>query len=241
MTGSVAATLSARQDSPAPPEPERYARRAYPPPADTWIRESGIPAEPQTTPFQVIWEVSLYAPTMEPTVEQRQAAESLIERSYASARKHGWYDANKAMADGYAPMYLSPMHYAKAEYVVDDAILDPERPEFLMYYHTPRGLALAGYMFLVNEPRARGPQIGGPLTVWHYHVWASQVCLLQGLLVVASPQDGKCPRGEAMSRSPEMVHVWLIDRPEGPFETEMGIPSNVLLSGLERRLRERGF
>lgn len=241
MTGSVAAALPPRQDPDrTPPEPDRYAHRAMPP-TDALMLESEIPAEPQTTPHEIIWEVSQYGPTVEPTENQRRAAQSLIERSYTSARTHGWFDADTGTADGYAPMHHSVTHWANERYILDDVLLDPERPEFLMYYQTPRGLALAGYMFLVNTPLARGPQVGGPLTVWHYHVWAAPRCLLSGLLIVDMPQDGACPRGEQRSRSPEMLHVWLVDHPQGPFGTRMDIPSDVLLSGLERRFRERGF
>jgi hypothetical protein len=38
-----------------------------------------------------------------------------------------------------------------------------------------------------------------------------------------------------------MMHVWLIDRPEGRFATPMYIPSTVLGPLLEQRFQERGF
>jgi len=241
VTGSVAAALPPRPDvEPTPPDPERHAHRAVPP-SDTLIRESEIPAEPQATPPEVIWEVSQYATTAGPTEGQRQAAQSLIERSYESARAHAWYDADRGTADGYVPMHHSVSHWANEQYVFDDVLLDPDRPEFLMYYQTPRGWALAGLMFLVDAPRARGPQVGGPLTIWHYHVWAAGRCVLGGLLIVDMPQDGACSQGERQFRSPEMLHVWLIDHPQGPFGTAMGLPADILASGLERRARERGF
>lgn len=241
VTGSVAAAAPLRQvTEPAPPDADRYAHRAVPP-SDALIRESEIPVEPRTTPQEVIWEVSQYPASVAPTEAQRQAAQSLVERSYQSARNHGWYDVERGKADGYAPMHNSMTHWANERYIFDDALLDPDRPEFLMYYQTPQGWALAGYMFLVDAPRARGPQLGGPLTIWHYHVWASGRCLLGGLLIVDMPQDGACARGERRSRSPEMLHVWLIDHPQGPFGTRMDVPGDVLVSGLERRTRERGF
>jgi hypothetical protein len=38
-----------------------------------------------------------------------------------------------------------------------------------------------------------------------------------------------------------MMHVWLIDHPEGAFGTPMMLPNDMVLRGLENRLRERGF
>ena len=67
-----------------------------------------------------------------------------------------------------------------------------------------------------------GPQPGGPLTLWHYHVWSFRSCLLRGLLVVGLPDEsGSCERGVPTHRSPEMLHIWLVDHPLGPFSTSM--------------------
>ena len=48
--------------------------------------------------------------------------------------------------------------------------------------------------------------------------------MLQGLLTVGfANDDGRCDRGDATHRSPEMMHVWLIDHRGGPFATSMSI------------------
>ena len=53
-------------------------------------------------------------------------------------------------------------------------------------------IILLGAMYLMSEPGESGLQIGGCLTQWHAHsLW----------------------RWEA----PEMMHVWRIDLPDGPF------------------------
>jgi hypothetical protein len=39
----------------------------------------------------------------------------------------------------------------------------------------------------------------------------------------------------------EMMHVWLIDRSEGPFAMPMLIAQQILAPLLERRLEERGL
>src|SRR5262249_31186813 len=159
----------------------------------------------------------------------------LVERSYESATRKRWFDFDKAAADGF--VLSSKSHYVNEEYVFDDAILDPERPEFLMFYDTPEGKKFTGYMFLINNTLARGPQIGGPLTLWHYHIFSDDLCFEGGLIIVAQPENGKCARGAPQRRSPEMLHVWLIDHPDGPFSPQMIFPSDTLRSALERRFR----
>ena len=81
-----------------------------------------------------IWEVSQYPPGAQPTPEQQEAADRLIERCERAVQKHGWEDFQKALADGFKLLPNDRRHYYNEEYVFDDRVLDPERPEFLMYY-----------------------------------------------------------------------------------------------------------
>ncbi len=253
----VVATDIARSQG-VTPENKRYAHRFFPPSVD-WILESEIaaepenaslfvneahshhqlPADPQKPLTEVIWEVSLYPPGTEPTTKEREAAQKLVERSYETATRNRWFDFDKGRADGF--VLSSQSHYVNEEYVFDDAVLDPERPEFLMYYDTPAGKKFTGYMFLINEPFARGPQIGGPLTLWHYHIFSDDLCFEGGLIIVGLPENRKCARGVPQRRSPEMLHVWLIDHPAGEFSSQMIFPTDALRSALERRFRERGY
>jgi hypothetical protein len=110
-----------------------------------------------------------------------------------------------------------------------------------MYYDTTEGKKFTGYMFLIDEALARGPQIGGPLTLWHYHIFSDYLCFDRGLIIVAQPENSKCPRGIPQRRSPEMMHVWLIDHPGGQFSSQMIFPTDTLRAVLERRFRERGY
>ena len=74
-----------------------------------------------------------------------------------------------------------------------------------------------------------GPQIGGPLTQWHQH---SNICFddATGIAVAfvhqggdfdSRDKSGSCPRGSTNKTTPLMLHVWLIDNPEGPFASTM--------------------
>jgi hypothetical protein len=127
--------------------------------------------------------------------------------------------------------------------MLDDRILDPDRPEYLMYYPKPDGTpGLAGLMFITRSLDERGPQLAGRLSIWHHHVWARPQCVERDVIALDFAEaDGSCLHGEPRSRSPEMLHTWLIDHPKGPFATSMILPPKVFVAGLEKRMHERGF
>ncbi|HKQ97019.1 MAG TPA: hypothetical protein VJV75_04015 [Candidatus Polarisedimenticolia bacterium] len=182
-------------------------------------------------------EVSRF-PGVEPTPAQKQAAEEMVKRCYAAAEKHGWYDFAKATADGFKLKVSDDTHYNNIDNLFDDRVLDPDRPEYLMYYDSPDGKVLAGFMFVPRSNTEEGPQFGGPLTRWHYHTWGSPICLVKGIYDTGAPVDGKCDMGAPSYRSPEMLHVWLLDHPQGPFATGMGL-SDALIDRLLRERRAR--
>jgi len=233
----VAACSERPPIAPPPPGPERLARR-FLPFDEGWIPEREIPRVPQSQPHMVIWEVSAWPGGTAPTPEQRRAADALAARCEAVARERGWFDFEAGLRDGFHLMPGDYRHYVNEEHLFDDVVLDCERPEFLMYYGTPQGKVLAGMMFYVARPDERGPQIGGPLTVWHYHVWAKAKCLRGGLLVTAEAVDGECAEGEPRFRSPEMLHVWFLDHPDGRFGTTMWLDRDDLAAALEQRAGE---
>jgi hypothetical protein len=223
------------------PREERYAHRYLPHLLD-WRFESEVPKEPQESPGVIIWEVSRYAPKTKATREQIQASKDMIERCFEAARRHGWYDFENGLADGYHLLHDDVYHFTNDEYMLDDITLDPDRPENLMYYEVPSGeRVLAGFMFNAKNRTAWGPQFGGPHTVWHYHVWKTAQCVIQDMIGVAWSVDGVCEEGVKMHRSSEMMHVWLVDHREGPFATTMRLGKKALVEGAEKRMQERGF
>jgi hypothetical protein len=188
----------------------------------TWVPESTLPEEPQKKPRMVIYEVTTYREGSRPTPDQIRTAEDLVGRCFEAAKRHGWFQFKNGLAQGYTLLFGDKRHYVNPKYVFDDAVLDCDKPEFLMYYDTPQGKGLAGLMFYADTPTGWGSQIGGPLTVWHYHVWAPVQCLRHEMLLVGTADgQGRCEEGLPMHRSPEMIHVWFIDRPKGPFTSGM--------------------
>ena len=220
------------------PSQERHARRFLVPKSKPWQLESTIPP-PQTDPKMLIWELTRY-PNMQATAEQKRAAVDFLKRCQRAALEMNWESFEKASAVGFKQ--LDHAHYYNEEFILDDRILDPERPEHLMYYDTPEGKRLVGYMFYVRSLTEEGPQFGGPLTRWHYHVWNFTACHPHGVLPLG-PQiplgdDSPCPEGTVASRrSPEMIHVWLVDRPKGPYSTNMILPPDQVLTALAKRDR----
>jgi len=220
---------------------DRYARSFLPFQAE-WIRESEIPTVSQESRWMVIWEVSELDPNVAPTPEQTQAANDLAERCFQAALDKGWFDRANGLRDDFYVPGGDPKHYRNDEYVLDGITLDPERPEYLMYSELADGsYALTGFMFLADAPQSRGPQIAGALSNWHYHVWKKPRCWAQELLSAGVvDENGKCEKGVRRHRSPEMLHIWLIDHPRGMFSSGMALPKRILLPGLKKRLRERG-
>jgi len=224
----------------APELPDRYARRFLPFDPE-WRRESEIPEGPQRYPRMVMWEVSEFAPGSEPTPEQRRAADELVARCRAAAVEHGWQDYQKGIADGFHPPRGADgkpnphdHHHRNDANLLDDRILDCDRPEYLMYHPGPEGAKeLVGFMFYARTPTERGPQIGGPLTVWHFHKWSIARCMVDDMLDVGWAIDGGCEEGVPSHRSAEMLHVWLVDRPGGPFSTSMRMGQVQQLEGID--------
>ena len=134
----------------------RHIRR-FTPFTNEWARVSPEPTRAAKETME-IWEVSEFAPGTQATPEHRAAARRLIERCEQAVRKHGWEDYEKGRADGFEPLPKDGRHYYNTDYLFDDRVLDPERPEFLMYYDTPEGERLVGFMFYVATQADRGPR-----------------------------------------------------------------------------------
>ena len=160
-----------------------------------------------------------------PTANQQRASDEMVASCQASVAKHGWENLEVAKASGFAQAWKDTVHYVNTDFVFDQVFLDCDKPEYLMYYDTPTGKALAGIMFVTQNLLDEGPQFGGSATRWHFHYWASPRCfkrgVLAGLLATDDATLGECEEGELSFRSPEMLHVWLFDHPGGRFASMM--------------------
>jgi uncharacterized membrane protein len=161
-----------------------------------------------------------------PTDDERRWANDFVQQSFESARRQGWLDLAKAESDGFVPQWSDGGHWVNREFLFDDHILDPARPEFLMYSDSTSGKVLTGFMYYTRTLAERGPTPGGSIAQWHYHPWSGRgFCAERELLVVSRPnEDGTCPAGVRVDRSAEMLHVWFVDHPLGPFADVMTFP-----------------
>lgn len=153
-----------------------------------------------------------------PTPEQVRAAAAL-----AAATKQAlvqYADIRVAIAAGYTASLQDTglrVHLEKKAYGKDGRILDPQHPEMLMYAIADGKATLLGAVFQMPRAGMPGPTPGGPITQWHAH----DVCLtaLPPSYTVVDAY-GTCPLFSVHLTVGEMMHVWVIDHPGGPFDDD---------------------
>ena len=149
------------------------------------------------------------------TGHERAKAEALWKASVANAER--WHDPDAAAAAGFRFKDRSEagqerrarfLHVPNPAWRADGRVLDPARPETLIYWNAPGGrLLLVGVMY--TAPRGTsGPAVGGPITRWHDHESCRDPATGRKL---GRPVDGGCPSGQVYRRSGEMMHVWFTD------------------------------
>ena len=149
--------------------------------------------------------------------ERAAAADFLVATRTALAR---YSDPARAAVDGYRVNGLAGIdfHASNPAYEHDDRVLDPARPETLVYAVAPDGRpVLLGAMFLMPSLHQPGPTIGGPLTVWHAHEHICFSLTPPGLAGLLSPL-GMCPVGSIdVPLTAEMIHIWIVPGAPQPF------------------------
>jgi hypothetical protein len=149
------------------------------------------------------------------TPDPQRAAALLAERTKAATVRYR--DPAVARAAGFAatgrPEGLQ-VHFESKANQRDDRIVDPERPEMLVYAIEGGRALLLGVVFQMPVAGARGPAVGGTATRWHAH----NLCfgLLPPGFGAVSPY-GTCPFLTVSITTAEMMHVWVVDPPEGPY------------------------
>jgi hypothetical protein len=146
--------------------------------------------------------------------EERHRAEALWRDSIANAQR--WRDPQAATAAGFrfkddrraADRPVRLLHVPNPAWRADGRVLDPARPETLIYWHGPDDrLVLVGVMYTAARGQP-GPTVGGPITRWHDHESCRDP---DSRAKLGRPVDGTCPDGQVLRRSGEMMHVWFTD------------------------------
>jgi hypothetical protein len=143
------------------------------------------------------------------TSQQRAKAQALLDQSIAGTRSYA--DAAAATAAGYrvdaaaAKPDVRFLHAGNPAYRGDGKLVDPTRPESLIYWRDPRGtLTLVGVLYVVPKGTAV-PDVAGPITRWHSH----QACWdPDARRKLSMARDGHCPPGQQLRESGQMMHVW---------------------------------
>lgn len=155
-----------------------------------------------------------------PTAAQKAAAARLVsDTERATAR---YKDFAAAQADGYSgpPNPTLTEHYSNGAYALDGKVLQPGRPESLLYTPTSHGMVLVAAMFMMNVPGEFGPEPGGCLTRWHVHTNVCFSTTTFGIVNVLEPGQ-VCGPGTFRWVPPPVLHVWFLDVPGGRFAAEV--------------------
>jgi len=124
-----------------------------------------------------------------------------------------------ALAAGYRPQTpeATTVHYENKAYEGRNRpVMDPNRPQGLVYARTPHGPVLLGAMFVLADQNQRGNDFNGAATGWHLHpnVCVSPVSMtLSGIFT----PYGNCPPLSFAIITTPMLHVWRPDMPNGQF------------------------
>ena len=175
-------------------------------------------------------------PGVTPTEQTR--AQNLIRDTITDLRRF------ETPAEAYAAGYRSigdaatgDEHYVNWAYVNDGHILDPQRPESIVYeYRDGAQRAVAAmYMLPFGSTFASVPDVGGPLTQWHVH---QDLCLTnnpqQKIVSSLTSINGACPAGTSKAGDTPMLHVWAVPNPCGPFAALEGIGAGQVPAGQTR-------
>jgi hypothetical protein len=158
-------------------------------------------------------------PGVSPT-ELRRAARLLASTIAALPR---WHTPAKAYAAGYRSIgdtKSAVEHYVNWSYVNDGHVLDPARPESVVFQrrHGAQVAVAAMYSLPLGSTFADVPDVGGALTQWHVH---RNLCLTndpqQRIILRFTAPDGSCPAGTSKASNTPMLHVWTVPNPCGPF------------------------
>jgi len=165
------------------------------------------------------------------TPRQQAAAENLLSATIVALPEFADPAAVEGMGfvsigDG----FLGHEHYLNPANMSDGRVLDPSRPESLVFdtSTTPKKLVAAMYMLNPGDTLDDVPELGGALTQWHVH---DNLCFTGPRVTGLTDADGQCPPGSAKGTEVPMIHVWITPHPCGPFAALEGIAGGTVPEG----------
>jgi hypothetical protein len=154
------------------------------------------------------------------TPDQVAAAAQLYAETKAAVLPY--QDWHKAWAAGYrpgGPTSMPSTHWMNDAYVKAGYVMDPHRPQGLVYGNSRSGPVLLGAMFQMQHIGQFGPDPGGPLTAWHQH---ENICFTPfGFEFSFMTPYATCPLGSIDISVSPMLHVWFYKTSGGPFAVDI--------------------
>jgi hypothetical protein len=173
------------------------------------------------------------------TPAEQKRAENLIKATIIDLKRFA--TPVQAYAAGYRSIgdrITGDEHYVNWSYSNDGHILDPMRPESVVYEYrngVQRAVA-AMYSLPFGSRFTDAPDVGGALTQWHVH---ANLCLSdnaqQRVVSGLTSVGGTCPPGSAKLGNTPMLHVWVVPNPCGPFAALEGIGAGQVPAGETRQ------
>jgi hypothetical protein len=192
---------------------------------DTNVEERAEPDEGYPRPFDPTLPIDLSgAPGVAP--EQQAEAENLV--AVTLDRLPRYADALTANADGFVSIgdgFTGHEHLLNPAHLRDEFLLDPDRPEALVYELEGGEKTLVAAMFMLSQGQGIEdvPDFGGTLLPWYVH---SDLCFSvtesQFAMAGIVGADEPCPAGSLKMQIP-MVHVWIAPQSCGPFAPSNGL------------------
>lgn len=190
--------------------------------------------EPEPVPYDPALPIDLGG-TPGVTPAQQAEAENLV--AITLSRLPQWADPAVAEAAGFQSIgdgFTGHEHLINDAWLDDGVVLDPDRPESLVYDTSGGGRRLVAAMYMLQRgtPLDEVPDFGGALVQWHTHedLCFSPSGFVQGLTDAA----GACPAGQVKPVPTPMVHVWIEPHRCGPFAALEGVAGGRIPDGQAR-------
>jgi hypothetical protein len=197
---------------------------------------TSVPSVPGVGPIKLVSETGV-------TPVELHRAESLLATTMVALKR--FESPAQAYALGYRTIgdaVTGDEHYVNWSYANDGHILDPKRPESVVYEVRNGKQTAVAAMYALPFGSSFGdvPDVGGALTQWHVH---RNLCLTdnpqQRLVAGVIGDNDVCPAGTTKAGNTPMLHVWTIKNPCGPFAALEGIGAGQVPEGQTRNCDTR--
>jgi hypothetical protein len=151
-----------------------------------------------------------------------------------------WNTVAQASKDGFVSIgdgFSGAEHYVHWDWIEDDVIFDPSRPESLVYSVEPNGRRLLEAAMFILPKRYRldnAPDVGGELVQFHTHDNLCFAGFPAPKFKRLARLDGSCTPSLVKLLTNTMIHVWIRPNLCGPFAAIGGFAGGTIEKGQTR-------